>query len=212
MRYLCFALFLFCSIFCIDAQHVLKFNSEGKFKIVQFTDVHNIYGDSRSQVALQRLKEILVVEKPDLVIITGDLIYGKPVQSYSFFYIPLPEYSYAIENQKSVMIGTRMEPVCSSELNSGMFASMKEMGDMRGVFVGHDHDNDYAVYWNNILLAYGRYSGGNTVYNHLSNGARVIELNEDGRTFTTWITLAEVKVINKVVCPDDFVKEKNKNM
>lgn len=85
MRYLYFALFLFCSIFCIDAQHVLKFNSEGKFKIVQFTDVHNIYGDSRSQVALQRLKEILVVEKPDLVIITGDLIYGKPVQSYSFF-------------------------------------------------------------------------------------------------------------------------------
>ena len=47
-----------------------------------------------------------------------------------------------------------------------MFAAMKEAGDVMGVFVGHDHDNDYAVMWKNILLAYGRYTGGNTVYNH----------------------------------------------
>ena len=36
---------------------------------------------------------------------------------------------------------------------------MKECGDVRAVFVGHDHDNDYCVMWQGIMLAYGRFSG-----------------------------------------------------
>ena len=32
------------------------------------------------------------------------------------------------------------------------------------MFVGHDHDNDYAVMWKGILLAYGLFTGGNTEY------------------------------------------------
>jgi len=52
-----------------------------------------------------------------------------------------------------------------------MFAAMKEAGDVMGTFVGHDHDNDYSVMWKGIVLAYGRFTGGNTEYNHLSNGA-----------------------------------------
>ena len=58
-----------------------------------------------------------------------------------------------------------------------MFAAMKEAGDVMGMFVGHDHDNDYAVMWKGILLAYGRFTGGNTEYNHLPNGARIIVFN-----------------------------------
>ena len=54
-----------------------------------------------------------------------------------------------------------------------MFVNMLECGDIIGIFTGHDHDNDYAVAWQDVLLAYGRYTGGNTVYNHLpSNGGR----------------------------------------
>ena len=66
---------------------------------------------------------------------------------------------------------------------------MKEAGDVMGMFVGHDHDNDYDVMWKGILLAYGRFTGGNTEDNHLSNGARVIVMKEGARTFTTWIRL-----------------------
>ena len=58
-----------------------------------------------------------------------------------------------------------------------------------GVFAGHDHDNDYSVMWHGILLAYGRFTGGNTEYNHLPNGARVILMKENARTFTTWIRI-----------------------
>ena len=49
-----------------------------------------------------------------------------------------------------------MEEACAPKLNTGMFAAMKESGDVMGIFVGHDHDNDYAVMWKGILLAYGR--------------------------------------------------------
>ena len=58
----------------------LKFNSDSKFKIVQFTDTHVIYGDSRSDVAIERMNEVLDAEKPDFVIYTGDVIYGKPAK------------------------------------------------------------------------------------------------------------------------------------
>ena len=58
----------------------LKFNTNGKFKIVQFTDVHYIFNDSRAEVAIERINEVLNAENPDLVMFTGDVIYGKPAE------------------------------------------------------------------------------------------------------------------------------------
>ena len=60
--------------------------------------------------------------------------------------------------------------------------------------------------WHGILLAYGRYTGGNTVYNHLPNGARVIQLTEGERSFKTWIrTQAGVEQVTTY--PDSYRKE-----
>ncbi len=47
-----------------------------------------------------------------------------------------------------------METACSPLLNSGFFTAIKEQGDIMACFVGHDHDNDYALMWYNVLLAY----------------------------------------------------------
>ena len=323
MKKICIAILLLLSAFALNSKN-LRFRDDGHFKIVQFTDIHFIYGDYRSDITYSLINEVLEKENPDLVILTGDLIYGtpadsslmtvlnmvsahkipfgivfgnhdyeqgldysqmlditkkyrynltetaagingysnyvipvkssdgkkdaailycldsntysridgvrgydhlhfdqitwymdksreytsanggSPVQSYAFFHIPLPEFSLAASDQTSTLIGTRMEQVCSPALNSGMFAAVKEMKDIKGIFVGHDHDNDYAVAYNGVLLAYGRYSGGNTVYNHLESGARVIELTEGGSSFTTWIRLKSGKIVNKVTYPDSF--------
>ncbi len=56
----------------------LKFNPDKKFKIVQFTDLHVKWQDPRSDIAFERMNQVLDDEKPDLVIFTGDIIYSKP--------------------------------------------------------------------------------------------------------------------------------------
>lgn len=132
---------------------------------------------------------------------------GHPLPALAFFHIPLPEYNQAASSEGAILKGTRMEKACAPALNTGMFTAMKEAGDVMGMFVGHDHDNDYTVMWHGILLGYGRYTGGNTVYNHLSNGARIIVLKEGRRTFETWIDLAGGERTDRTVYPDSYVKK-----
>ncbi len=130
---------------------------------------------------------------------------GKPMPALAFFHIPLPEFHEAVQNEGSFMVGTRKEKACAPEINTGLAAAMLEMGDVMGVFVGHDHVNDYVVDWRGILLGYGRFTGGATVYHDIpeGNGGRVIELTEGSRTIKTWIRIKDGKVINEVNYPAD---------
>ncbi|MCI6196880.1 MAG: metallophosphoesterase [Prevotella sp.] len=139
---------------------------------------------------------------------------GTPIPSISFIHIPIPEYAEAYDfysrgkkNEKAIpgVIGTKKENVSCPKLNSGFFKSILECGDIRAIFCGHDHNNDFALTWHNILLAYGRFSGGNTVYNDLGkNGARLIVLHENSNKIDTYIRLVNGDVINNCVYPDDF--------
>ncbi len=303
----------------------LRFNSNHKFKIVQFTDVHWIYDDPKSEEAAERMREVLDAEKPDLVVYTGDVIFAKPAapalqralepaiergipfavtwgnhddeqdmtraelsayikdmkgnltshtegisgqtnytlsvkssdgrrdaavlyifdsNSYSsnekvkgydwikhdqvawyieqskaftaknggsplpalaFMHIPLPEMRDMTQNQNIYMVGTRKEMVCAPEINTGLATAMLSAGDVMGLFVGHDHVNDYVVDWYGILMGYGRFTGGKTVYHDIpqGNGARVIELTEGSRDIHTWIRIKDGKVINEVNFPAD---------
>jgi predicted phosphodiesterase len=306
----------------------LSFNKDGKFKILQLTDTHYIAGNPKSKRALENVNQMLDLEKPDLVIHTGDVIFGKPAEeslrqiltpisdrkipfavalgnhdeeydktrkevyeiiqtipysitsttggiygvtnyvltlisskdnkisrvfylfdsnrsstipdiphtyghihfdqiawyreqsriftntnggkpipSFAFFHIPLPEHKEAAKDDKhGIMKGTRGESVASPKINSGLFVSMKEMGDVQAIFVGHDHNSDFAAYWNNMFFIYGRFSGCDTVYNDLKpNGARVIELTEGKEGFRSWIRLYGGKIIQDMKYPDDFI-------
>lgn len=131
---------------------------------------------------------------------------GTPLPSLMFFHIPIPEADYAYSSTDNFFTGVKKENVCCPALNSGLFTSLREKGDVKGVFFGHDHDNDYAVAFHDILLAYGRYSGGKTVYNHLGEpGARVILLHQDSPEFDTWIRLAKSgSVADRASFPSSF--------
>lgn len=127
---------------------------------------------------------------------------GKPFPALAFFHIPLAEYPEMKAAKRDELIGSKDEDECNGKINTGMFAAMRIAGDVMGTFVGHDHDNDYIGKWYDIALAYGRYSGGNTVYNNLGkNGCRVIELTEGKREFTTYIRLLGGEIIQKVEYP-----------
>ena len=57
----------------------LVFNQDNTFKIVQFTDMHYVHGNQKSDTTLLSYERVLDAEKPDLIIFTGDIVTGKPV-------------------------------------------------------------------------------------------------------------------------------------
>lgn len=130
---------------------------------------------------------------------------GKPYPALAFFHIPLAEYPLMTGAKDAKIIGERREDECNGKLNTGMFTAMREAGDVMGTFVGHDHDNDYIGSYYGIYLAYGRYSGGKTVYNNLGkNGCRIIELKEGKRQFSTYIRLLGGEKLYEVEYPKTF--------
>ena len=77
MRNLCTYL-IFCilcsSIVNAQSNRQLKFNSSGEFKIVQFTDTHIDLIEGDNLKAYDIIKEVIDVEKPDLAVLTGDIV------------------------------------------------------------------------------------------------------------------------------------------
>ncbi len=109
---------------------------------------------------------------------------GMPLPALAFFHIPTPEYINIADRETTV--GSKGEWNCSPVINSGFFGSAIGMGDIMGMFVGHDHNNDYIGTEYGIALAYGRVTGGDA-YGKLKRGGRVIRLHENERRFDTWI-------------------------
>lgn len=57
----------------------LSFRKDGTFTIVQFTDLHWMDGRPEDQRTREIMERVMDAEKPDLVVITGDVIYTGPV-------------------------------------------------------------------------------------------------------------------------------------
>ena len=299
-----------------DVARDFSFGADGSFTVLQFTDTHHITGDPRSQRALDCVNEALDAVKPDLVIHTGDIVFGKPdipsaleilqpladrnipfavalgnhdsqfgssreamfeairgipgcvnlppkegvygcsndvitlsgaagvervfylfdsmdavvlkgeenvhcydyirhsqIQWYrqhserlnhapalAFFHIPLCELKEALDAGVQPIAGNNCEPPCPSRLNSGLFAQFRELGDVEAIVTGHDHDCDYVLPYGQMNFIYGRYSGGDTVYNHLGrdgwseqklSGTRVFRFREGVPGYETWVRLQD---------------------
>lgn len=131
----------------------------------------------------------------------------RPLPALAYFHIALPEYRLAFNDEKNVRYGERKEDECPPELNTGMFFSMKEMGDVMGTFVGHDHVNDYIVNYHGIALAFGHFSGWKTTYTPEINGARVVVLKEGKREFDTWLHQLDGTIKYNVTFPSAFISK-----
>ena len=123
---------------------------------------------------------------------------GVPVPSMAFFHIPLREIEEGLAAEGSRLTGNNCEPPCPSRLNSGLLAQFRELGDVLAIVNGHDHDCDYVLEYGNMYYIYGRYSGGDTVYNHLGlngaeeprlSGCRMFEFTAGSPDVRTWIRL-----------------------
>ncbi|MCD2345124.1 metallophosphoesterase family protein [Clostridium guangxiense] len=109
--------------------------------------------------------------------------------SIMFFHIPLQEYKNV--SKASKVVGEYNEDECVQSANAGMFHALAKMKDVKGVFVGHDHNNDYISKLNGIILGYGRCTGYDAYSKkNYDRGARVFLINENNPSeFKTWIKL-----------------------
>ncbi len=124
--------------------------------------------------------------------------FGGKIPSLMFFHIALWEHRFmwfaSVDSRteadhrralaKHKIVGERNEDECPGPFNSGMYSALQERGDVKGVFVGHDHINTYVGDYYGILLGYAPGTGfapyglGNATKNQL-RGARVFELDEN---------------------------------
>lgn len=110
------------------------------------------------------------------------------IPALAFLHIPLPEYRELWESQ--TCRGVRHEDVCCPKLNSGLFTAFHDGGDVVGVFVGHDHTNDYEGTLWGVRLGYGRASGYHTYGREgMARGARMIRMALGERALHTWLRL-----------------------
>jgi UDP-2,3-diacylglucosamine pyrophosphatase LpxH len=108
----------------------------------------------------------------------------KLVPALMFCHIPMQEFIMVWDTQ--TCYGQKNERVACAQVNSGFFTTMVEQGDVMGVFVGHDHTNDYWGCLHGIRLSYGRVTGDN-VGGRIKRGARVIRLTAGDSEFESWI-------------------------
>ncbi|KAJ1698236.1 hypothetical protein LUZ63_006748 [Rhynchospora breviuscula] len=75
-----------------------------------------------------------------------------PAAALAFFHIPISEVR---DLWYKGYIGTYQEAVACSTVNSGVLAALVQMGDVKSVFIGHDHLNDFCGNISGIWFCYG---------------------------------------------------------
>lgn len=93
------------------------------------------------------------------------------------------EADHARAVKKHQIVGERNEDECPGPFNSGMFSAIQHCGDVKGVFVGHDHTNTYVGDYYGVKLGYGPGTGFGPygldgADKHRLRGCRVFELDE----------------------------------
>jgi 3',5'-cyclic AMP phosphodiesterase CpdA len=102
---------------------------------------------------------------------------GNLVGGFSFFHIPFQEY-YQMYNEVETG-GEFNEGTSCPMVNTGAYRTFSRMGNMKAVFCGHDHGNEYYGKYGNVWLYYGRKSGyGSYSAPRLKKGGRVINVTE----------------------------------
>ncbi|WP_087974925.1 metallophosphoesterase family protein [Oceanobacillus rekensis] len=96
-----------------------------------------------------------------------------------FMHIPLPEYWQASQSISSGECNETNDTISAPYINTGLFASAVMDGQITGVFVGHDHDNNFVGEHVGIKLVYGQVSG-YQCYGDFERGARLIQLTVEG--------------------------------
>lgn len=111
-----------------------------------------------------------------------------PTPAVMFFHIPLPEYGDANSSNRN---GEQNENESAPTVNTNLFATLVERNEVKAVFCGHDHVNEFCYKRQGVQLCYGGGTGFGEAYGEegFARRARVIEwsINTQGqRSIHSW--------------------------
>lgn len=123
---------------------------------------------------------------------------GHPVMSTVIMHIPVYEYYDAwhavgkdIDEKNGnlgvinplfygIASGRRGEYGGHPPVNNGFFDLCKKLGSTKDMLVGHDHDNDYSIFYEGIRLTYAVKTGRGCYYTEDMLGATTLRINSHG--------------------------------
>ncbi|KAG8378053.1 hypothetical protein BUALT_Bualt08G0098100 [Buddleja alternifolia] len=115
-----------------------------------------------------------------------------PAPGLAYFHIPLPEYA---SFDSSNFTGEKLEQgISSASVNSGFFTTLVAAGDVKAVFTGHDHLNDFCGELTGINLCYagglGYHAYGKAGW---SRRARMVVASLEKTEKGSWGTVKSIK-------------------
>ncbi|XP_041000291.1 probable inactive purple acid phosphatase 29 isoform X1 [Juglans microcarpa x Juglans regia] len=114
-----------------------------------------------------------------------------PAPGLVYFHIPLPEFA---SFDSTNITGVKQEGISSASVNSGFFTTMLAAGDVKAVFTGHDHLNDFCGQLTGIQLCY---AGGFGYHAYGKAGwarrARVVVANLEKTEKGVWGAVKSIK-------------------
>ena len=97
------------------------------------------------------------------------------VDSIMYMHIPLRQFINPIDYDGLF----EEDKVYAQGIDTGLFDKIIEYGRTTGIFVGHDHLNNFSFELDDVLLAYGQISG-YSAYGDFERGGRVVEISTSG--------------------------------
>lgn len=189
--------------FCLEVK-----NESGEAKaLVYLFDTHNKSTDGSFSAVMPYQLEWYRAKRDK---------YASPLPSFVFQHIPTPEYfevikkvrrftkgcvraygshknEYYVLDPHNSKVGDFMrESPAAPFVNSGEIDAFLEKKEVKGVFVGHDHNNSFVTDYKGIALCYTQGAGFNVYGPGLDRGVRIIDVSEDGTFDTKQVRFREV--------------------
>ena len=105
---------------------------------------------------------------------------GHKIPALMYMHFPLPEHRMAaMHREECGFEGTQMSPICCSKLNSGLFSACLQRGDVKAIFCGHDHKNDFSGVYCGVRLGFDGYWSYCACHVEALRGGRLFEISAD---------------------------------
>ncbi|MCQ2461998.1 MAG: metallophosphoesterase [Clostridia bacterium] len=105
---------------------------------------------------------------------------GHKIPGLMVAHMPMPEYILCYKNTAQTNYnGTRREHIGCNMINSGLFSTLVQRGDVKTFICGHDHINDFEASYCGVKLAYDAGLNYDGYCDDDLRGGRIVEIDEN---------------------------------